>query len=226
MDRPFVYANMAMTADGKITSAGRDYPRFTSRRDRDHMDRLRAQADALLVGAGTLRADDPKLYVRSPEMRAYRRSLGKPDGLLRVVVTASGQVDPASRFFDDEGAGGRVIATTSAAPAGRLDALAGKAEVWRLGRDRVDLGELLRRLKRRGVERLLVEGGGELNWSLLRDDLLDVLNVTIAPALLGGRDAPTLLEGEGFPMRLQKKLRLVEARREGDELYCRWAVVR
>ena len=75
MPRPFVYINMAMTADGKITSAGREYPRFTSALDRKTMDRLRAEADAILVGAGTLRADDPPLHVRDPEARAYRESL-------------------------------------------------------------------------------------------------------------------------------------------------------
>ena len=76
--RPFVYVNMAMTVDGKITSAGRELPALTSDHDRDEMDRLRAEADALLVGAGTLRADDPPLHVRSEAMQAYRRSLGKP----------------------------------------------------------------------------------------------------------------------------------------------------
>ena len=80
MARPFVYINMAMTADGKITSARREYPRLTSDLDRLTMDRLRAEADALVVGAGTLRADDPPLRVRDPAMQAYRESLGKPAG--------------------------------------------------------------------------------------------------------------------------------------------------
>ena len=81
--------NMAMTVDGKITSAAREYPEFTSATDRKTMDRLRAEADAVLVGAGTLRADDPPLHVRDPEMREYRRRSGKPDGLLNVVVSGS-----------------------------------------------------------------------------------------------------------------------------------------
>src|SRR5262245_12686439 len=99
MSRPFVSINMAMTADGKITSALREEPDFTSRLDKTTMDRLRAEADAVLVGAGTLRADDPALHVRDPEMQAHRRALGKPEGLVNVVVTRSLAIDPASRFF-------------------------------------------------------------------------------------------------------------------------------
>ena len=84
----------------------------------------------------------------------------------------------------------------------------------------------LARLHERGVERLLVEGGGELNWALVAADLVDEIYVTIAPTLLGGSGAPTLLGGEGLPMRRQTRLRLVEVEREGDELFCRYAVRR
>jgi 2,5-diamino-6-hydroxy-4-(5-phosphoribosylamino)pyrimidine 1'-reductase len=227
MSRPFVYINMAATVDGKITSAAREYPRLTSEHDRREMDRLRAEADAIAVGARTLRADDPPLQVRNDEMRAHRRTLGKPAGLLRVLITASGQVDPSSRFFDDTDAGaGRIVATVEALPDESLVALADRAEVWKLGRDEVDLKELLKRLAARGVGRLLVEGGGELNWAFLRRDLVDELYVTIAPALLGGREAPTLLEGDGFVMDAQRRLRLESVRREGDELFCRYTVLR
>jgi len=226
MKRPFVYINMAMTADGKITSARREYPRFTSDLDRRTMDRLRAEADAIVVGAGTLRADDPPLHVRDTEMRAYRESLGKSGAPLRVAVTASGSIDPGSRFFTDERGGERVVATVESLDVERLAALRGRAEVWQLGREHVDLPRLLDRLADRGVGRVLLEGGGELNWSFLRNGLVDELYVTIAPALLGGRDAPTLLEGSGFAMAAQRKLRLLELRREGDEIYCRYALVR
>jgi len=229
MDRPFVYVNMATTVDGKITSATREYPRFASVADRRRMDLLRADADAILVGAGTVRADNPPLHVRDAEMRQRRRDAGRPVGLLRVLVTRSGRIAADSRFFDDDeedGGGGRIVATIEQAPDTIATLCAGRAELWRIGRDDVDLGELLRRLRERGVSRLLCEGGGELNWGLFRDDLADELYVTIAPALLGGRNAPTLLEGDGFPMHGRRPLRLVDVDREGDELFCRYAVVR
>ena len=206
MDRPFVTMNMAMTADGKITSVRREEPRFTSRRDKKMMDKYRAEADAVLVGAGTLRADDPPLHLRDPEMKEYRASLGKPPGLLNVLVTASARIDPAGRFFTGAEAAGRIVATVQRAPAERRAALAAVAEVWVLGEERVDLRELLRKLKARGVERLLVEGGGDLNWGFVRDDLLDELYVTLAPALLGGREAPTICDGVGLAMKDRRKL--------------------
>lgn len=226
MDRPYVTMNMAMTVDGKITSARREEPAFTSRRDKKTMDRYRAEADAILLGAGTLRADDPPLHVRDPEMIAYRASLGKPAGLLNVLVTAGASVDPESRFFRTAGPAGRVVATVEDAPPERIEALRRVAEVWPLGRGTVDLRALLVRLRARGVERLLVEGGGETNWGFVRDDLVDEIYVTIAPALLGGRDAPTLCEGEGLPMDRQRRLELVASEVLDGEIYCRYRVRR
>ena len=226
MDRPFVSINMAMTADGKITSARREEPAFSSRLDKKTMDRLRAEADAVVIGAGTLRADNPPLNVRDPEMKAHRRSLGKPEGLVNVVVTASARVDPDSRFFKGREAAGRIVATVEDAPADRLTRLGQVAEVWTLGRGQVDLPQLLTRLNARGMKRVLVEGGGELNWGFVRDNLFDELYVTIVPALLGGRDAPTLCEGEGFAMADQRRLRLVAADVLDGEIFCRYTVIR
>jgi 2,5-diamino-6-(ribosylamino)-4(3H)-pyrimidinone 5'-phosphate reductase len=226
MGRPFVCINMAMTADGKITSARREEPKFASRRDKKTMDKLRAEADAILVGAGTLRADDPPLHVRDAEMLAYRRSLGKPDNLVNVLVTASASIDPRSRFFAAAHAARQIVATVEDAPADRVAALSAVAEVWTIGQGTVDLPQLLSRLGDAGIERLLVEGGGELNWGFVRGDLVDELYVTLAPALLGGRNAPTLCEGEGLAMADRRRLQLLSADVIDGEIFCRYAVVR
>ena len=225
MDRPFVYINMAMSVDGKITTADREYPRMTSSHDRANMDRLRADADAILVGARTVRSDNPNLHVRTPSMQAYRRTAGRARGLLKVLVTASLDLDPASRSLQDPDQGGLIIATIEDVAQEKLAPFGG-IEIWKIGRGRVDLPRLLSRLKARGIERLLGEGGGELNWDLVRNDLVDEIYVTLAPTLLGGRDAPTLLEGEGFSLDRRVRLRLLDVTREDDELYCRYAVER
>jgi 2,5-diamino-6-(ribosylamino)-4(3H)-pyrimidinone 5'-phosphate reductase len=99
------------------------------------------------------------------------------------------------------------------------------ASVWTVGRGSVDLAELMSRLKSRGIERLLVEGGGELNWGFVRDDLVDELYVTIAPAILGGRNAPTLCEGEGLAMSERRRLRLVSTEIVDGEIFCRYEVL-
>jgi 2,5-diamino-6-hydroxy-4-(5-phosphoribosylamino)pyrimidine 1'-reductase len=225
-DRPYVMVNMASSVDGKITSAAREVPAMTTPYDRMCMDRIRAQADAILVGAESIRADRPKLHVRSKEMQEYRRSLGKTGGLLKIVVTKSGNLAPDNRSFMDPDGGGVIIATVEEAPADKLAALESVAEIWKVGTNEVDLTRLLSLLYARGIRTLLVEGGGELNWGFIVDDLVDELYLTIAPTLLGGRDAPTMLEGAGLPMASQRKLHLVDVHREGDELYCTYKVVR
>jgi 2,5-diamino-6-(ribosylamino)-4(3H)-pyrimidinone 5'-phosphate reductase len=225
-ERPFVYINMAMSVDGKITSATREYPRFTSDYDRRSMDRLRAEADALVVGAGTVRADDPPLHVRDAEMLAYRKTLGRPAGLLKVVVSASLRGLVGTDFLADRDGGGCIIATSDDAPTEELDRLPAHAEVWRLGSRQVDIGQLVRRLRDRGVERLLVEGGGELNGLFVEQDLVDEIYITIAPTLLGGRDAPTPVESLGLTMANRRRLRLLNWHCEAGELYCRYVVER
>jgi 2,5-diamino-6-(ribosylamino)-4(3H)-pyrimidinone 5'-phosphate reductase len=224
-ERPFVYVNMAMTVDGKITSASREYPAFASDRDRLSMDRLRAEADAIVIGAGTLRADDPPMNIRDHEMLDYRRSLGKPDDIPIVVVSAGLDLDPGSRFFRPSGPT-RIIATVEDAPLDRVRRLEQLAEVWKLGRGRVDLAAMLSKLREHGVERLLVEGGGRLNWAFVAADLVDELYVTVAPALLGGQSAPTLVDGDGYSMDSRVRLALLSVDRHGDELYCRYEVKR
>jgi 2,5-diamino-6-(ribosylamino)-4(3H)-pyrimidinone 5'-phosphate reductase len=159
-------------------------------------------------------------------MKAHRKDLGKPEHLINVLVSASASVDPTSRFFSAEHASARIVATVEDAPPDKVAALARVAEVWPLGRGRVDLEQVLERLAARGVARLLVEGGGELNWSFFAKDLVDEIYVTVAPAILGGREAPTLCEGEGFAMDARRKLYLISTEVVDGEIYCRYAVVR
>lgn len=225
MARPFVFVNMAMTADGKITSATREYPHFTSPYDRRMMSTLRAQADAVIIGAGTLRADDPPLHIRESEALEARKRAGKPAEISHVVVSRTLDIALSSSFFKNPAAR-RIVATCESAPADRVASLEGKAEVWKCGQDRVDLPLLLERLASIGIKRLLLEGGAELNWQFCEADLMDELHITIGAALLGGVTAPTPIGGPGLRMAGQRRLKLLSVTPVEDELYCHYAVQR
>jgi riboflavin-specific deaminase-like protein len=140
------------------------------------------------------------------------------------LVSASANIPADSRFFDTTHGGDSILVTTENVAEENLRRFEGRAEIWRLGQPRVDLGAALAMLRKRGIDRLLVEGGGELNWALLELDLVDELHVTIAPTLLGGWEAPTLLGGTGWRMDEQRRLRLLELDRDGDELFCRYSI--
>ncbi len=211
-----VTLNMAVTLDGKITSAQRERPAFTSRTDRARMDALRAQADAVLVGAATLRAEDPPLQVQSAVLRAERRAAGKPEGLVNVVLSRSGALSPTLRFFTDPLATARIIASITGA------AEVANAEVWSLGEGSVDIEALLRKLEQRGIKRLLVEGGGEVAWSFLAINRVDEIYVTIVSAVLGGRAAPTMVDGEGFSMAQIQRFKLSSVENIDGELFCKY----
>ena len=224
MPRPFITMNMAMTADGKITSTHREHPGFSSPEDRRTMDAIRAPADAILIGAGTLRGDDPPMVLKDPGMQALRKQLGKPEKLSHVLVSGSLRVPRDARFFDNAYSNELILATTDEADTQHLAPLPTHAHVWRLGAERINFAVLLERLYDHGIRHLLVEGGGETNWQVLEVDGFDELHVTVCPALLGGRSAPTWLDGEGFPMAQQRRLQLLEAKVVGDEIYCHYKV--
>ncbi len=225
-----VVACVAVTADGKIDSAAREGGGFASRLDRDRLDALRAEADALVVGARTVRTEDPPFRVRDPARRHRRRERGRPEQPLVVVISRSGEIPPQARFLH-EPCGGRLLALPeNPAPAvsGGLEALVrgGELELVRAGHGEVDVEVLLAQLGTRGVRSVLVEGGGEMLAAFVERDLLDELCVTICPVLLGGRDAPTAVEGRGLSIAGRRRLELLEVERAADELFLRYRVGR
>ena len=226
MTRPFVYLNMASTLDGKITSSRREFPRYPSERDRDHMDELRARADALMVGVGTLRADDPVLQVRSESAKRSRTEAGKPEDLRIVIILGHGELPVEAKALQFEDGVGTIVATLDGRAATLAPLLPGTTKIWELGRDSVNLTELMRRLAEEGVRSLLLEGGGELNAGMFRESLVDEINLTVCPCLLGGRDAPTFLEGEGWPMDDRQTLTLLSCDETDGELFLRYRVNR
>jgi 5-amino-6-(5-phosphoribosylamino)uracil reductase len=228
--RPRVIANVAVSVDGKLDARVREGGGFSSRFDRDRMDELRGRADALVVGAGTVRVEDPPLRVRDPSRRHQRAAAGRYEELSVVVLSRSGDLPPGARFLR-EPARRRILAVP--AEGGSAEAMQGLErlvhdgllEVFRAGVEGVDLEALLAELAEDGHQTVLVEGGGEVLASFLDEDLLDELYVTICPCLIGGERAPTAVDGEGWPLDQRRRMELTDLERVGDELFLHYELV-
>ena len=183
-----------MSADGKISSIERCQVRISGSEDKIRVDLLRAESDAVMVGVGTVLADDPSLRVKSLSSREARRAKGWPEDPLRIIADSRARTPSYAKVLGP----GCMVAVTDSAPQERLDRLSSKCEIIVCGKERVDLTELLSRLFDRGVKLLMVEGGATLNWSLLNLGLVDELYVYMGAMLIGGENAPTLVDGPGF----------------------------
>jgi diaminohydroxyphosphoribosylaminopyrimidine deaminase / 5-amino-6-(5-phosphoribosylamino)uracil reductase len=190
---PFVTLKMAASLDGKTAATDGSSRWITGDAARADVQRLRAGADAVLVGGRTAIEDDPALTVRDARFAAARPPL-------RVVVDTAGDVPATGRLFD--GRAPTLVVTTAVAPETRLRAWADAgAEILTLDRDadgQVSLPALVQALGKREVQSLLVEGGATLAWSFVRDGLADKIVVYLAPILIGGTAAAGVLAGEGF----------------------------
>ncbi|MDG5759790.1 2,5-diamino-6-(ribosylamino)-4(3H)-pyrimidinone 5'-phosphate reductase [Natronococcus sp. A-GB1] len=191
-----VVVNAAMSADGKLSSRRREQIAISGDEDFARMDRLRADSDAVVVGVGTVLADDPHLTVKEESLIADRRDRGEPAHPARVVVDSTGRT-PLDAAVLDDAATTYVCTSERAMVDDRMD-LSNRAELITAGDDRVDLLRAFATLQGQGLERIMVEGGGELIFSLFEAGLVDELRVFVGPKVIGGRDAPTLADGEGF----------------------------
>ena len=192
-----VVVNAAMSADGKLSSRRREQIEISGPDDFDRVDRIRREVDAVAVGIGTVLADDPHLTLDDPERRQQRREQGRPADPARVVVDSRGRTPPDGRICDD--AAETYVLVSAAAPEDRRQALreAG-AKLIVAGEERVDLPAAFGDLEAAGIDSLLVEGGGELIFSVIEAGLIDRLTVYVGSLIIGGREAPTLADGEGF----------------------------
>ncbi|WP_214020424.1 2,5-diamino-6-(ribosylamino)-4(3H)-pyrimidinone 5'-phosphate reductase [Methanoculleus sp.] len=222
--RPFVFVNVAMSADGKISTRERRQVRISGSEDYSRVDRIKAESDAVMVGIGTVLADNPSLTVKSPELRAGRRAAGKDENPIRVVVDSAGRI-PLDADILHKGTGKRIVAVSRKAPPGTVEVLRQHAAVATAGDETVDLSALLEELHRQGVRRLMVEGGGTLIWALFAQGLVDELQTFVGNIVIGGKDAPTPADGAGF-LREEDfaRLALIEAERIDDGLLIRWRV--
>lgn len=199
MNRPYTFINVAMTADGKIDTFERKGSAISSKQDKQRVDELRAAADGILVGGGTLLGEAPKLTVKSEALRKGRVNQGRSPNPIKVGVVTVADVQPDSDFIK-AGDSRKVIFTTSQTSNSQLERLrALNVEVFVDESQRVDLSKMMLTLKRIGVDHLMVEGGGTINFELMRLGLVDELFIYVAPMIFGGANAPTLADGFGVP---------------------------
>jgi len=227
MSLPFVFINMAMTADGKIATANRAVSSFGSPRDQAHLLQLRATADAVMAGARTADLNPINLGPGPAKYRRLRLRRGLAEFNLRVIVSRSGTVNPGAAIFQRRFSP-IIILTTRRATAARLKKLrAVAAEVKVCGAKEINFPRALRWLRQKwGVQRLLCEGGGELNDALFRAGLVKQLHLTVCPKIFGGRAAPTIADGLGAgSLARATQLELESARRHGDELFLVYRVL-
>nr|WP_232805525.1 dihydrofolate reductase family protein [Glycomyces xiaoerkulensis] len=218
MNRPHVIVSAAMSIDGYLDDDSGRRLILSNAADLDRVDEVRSGVDAIAVGAGTVRADDPRLLVRSAERRALREAAGRPPSPLRVVFSRSGELDPGARLFNS---GEPVpIVYTGEAGAERCPLVrrgsGPAAEVVVAGGSSVSLPRALEDLAARGVRRLLVEGGGALHTAFLSADLVDEMHLAVAPFLLGARGGARLAGPASFPQSPERPLELVETRPIGE----------
>lgn len=214
--RPYTILSCAMSVDGYIDDRSAERLRLSNEADFDEVDELRATCDAILVGAGTVRADNPRLLVRSPERQRRRLDQGRTAHPRKVVLSTAGELDPTARIFTT-GDAGTIVYVADQARAGTEQRFADVAgvDVAAAG-EPVELAAVLADLARRGVRRLMVEGGGAVHTAFLTQGLADELRLAVAPFFVGQRGAPRFVHPGVFPHRPDTPLRLLRARAVGD----------
>jgi len=221
-ERPYTLLSCSMSIDGFIDGTTESRLLLSNDQDFDRVDEERAKVDAILVGATTVRNDNPRLLVRDPARRRERVARGLPPNPVKVTLTERGRLDPSSRFFADDGTHKLVYAGTSVADhvRGRLGDL---SEVVDAG-EPVRIHALTEDLHARGVRRLMVEGGAAVHTQFLADDLVDELQLVVAPFFVGDPAARRFVGEAHFPWHTGRRAALAETRQIGDVVLLRYAL--
>ncbi len=223
--KPHISLIMAVSLDGKISTRDGAGPRFASEADGIRLREIRSHADAILVGAGTIIADDPT-FTEHGKYKDLRLQRGLAPNPIKVVVSGGGSVSETARMFQRNGAPALVF-TTERIPSYRLASLEQVAAVHQVGKTTVNfhrvieiLGELYQ------VKQLLIEGGGQVNFDLFEAGLIDEVYLTLCPKIIGGRDVTTSVEGDGFDFLDIVDLELLDHRAVGHEIFLHYRVKR
>jgi 5-amino-6-(5-phosphoribosylamino)uracil reductase len=222
LERPYVLLSCGMSIDGYVDSPSDERLLLSNDADFDRVDEVRAGCDAILVGATTVRVDNPRLLIRDEARRKARMAQGLPPDPVKVTVTTSCDLDPAARFFTLGDADKLVYCATPALPGAtrRLDGVATVVD----GGDPVDLTRVITDLSARGVDRLMVEGGGTIHTGFLTAGLADELQLVVAPFFVGDSRAPRFVGDGSFPWGPERRATLTQVRQIGDVVLLRYAL--
>jgi 5-amino-6-(5-phosphoribosylamino)uracil reductase len=221
-DRPYTLLSCGVSLDGYLDGATDARLLLSNEADLDRVDAVRASCDAILVGASTVRNDNPRLLVRDGRRRAERVAHGLCPSPAKVTVTGTGALDPCAAFFTTGDAQKLVYCATSATSLAR-DRLGSVATVLDAG-EPVDMRWISEDLHDRGVRRLMVEGGGTLHTQFLTCDLADELQLVVAPFFVGNSQARRFVGDGRFPWNPGRRARLAEVRQIDDVVLLRYAL--
>lgn len=218
---PYVVLSVAMSIDGHIDDTSPERLLLSNADDFDRVDEVRAQSDAILIGASTMRRDNPRLLVNSEERRAARVARGLPEYPLKVTITGTGDLGAELKFWHH---GGEKVVYAPDSAVGKLRSrLGGLANIVGTGTE-LDLTAVLKDLGQRGVRRLMVEGGGIVHTLFLTAGLADEIHLAVAPFFVGEDAAPRFVNAGCFPQNALHRMSLVEARPIGDIAFMRYLV--
>lgn len=221
-DRPYVLLSCAMSIDGYLDDGSAERLLLSNEADLDRVDAVRAGCDAILVGAATIRNDDPRLVVRSPARRARRAVRGLRPTPVKVTVTERAKLDADARFFT-VGDSPKLVYCASDTVEQARDQLGQVATVVDGGRP-VAMRSVCEDLHRRGLRRLMVEGGGTVLTQFLAGGLADELQLVVAPFFVGRSSGRRLVDDGAFPWSPRRPARLVESRALGEVVLLRYAL--